>query len=192
MRAACFTEAGKPMEVREVPDPTPGPGEIVLRVRGCGICGSDLHVTELPGAVPSGAVMGHEFAGTVVEAGSRDGERLVGTCVAVLCFRTCGECRLCASGRPHLCARTQHIGHGAGWGKRDYYPGAMAEYCIAWPEYCYPLPDHVPSEDAALLDAVGVAVHATGLVLWRRNEGTSTKPVVQCRFTRSAARYRGW
>ena len=69
MRAACFDASGKPLEIRDVPDPTPGPGEVLLAVRGCGICGSDLHVTELGGAVPNGAVMGHEFAGEIVAVG---------------------------------------------------------------------------------------------------------------------------
>ena len=69
MRAACFIESGKPMEVTTVPDPAPGPGEVLLRVRGCGICGSDLHVTELGGAVRRGTVMGHEFAGEIVAVG---------------------------------------------------------------------------------------------------------------------------
>ena len=69
MRAACFQESGKPLEIRDVPDPEPGPGEVLLAVKGCGICGSDLHVTELGEAVPAGAVMGHEFAGEIVAVG---------------------------------------------------------------------------------------------------------------------------
>ena len=69
MLAAVFEDVGKPLEIRAVDDPTPGAGELILRVKGCGICGSDLHATELSGGVPAGTVMGHEFAGEIAEVG---------------------------------------------------------------------------------------------------------------------------
>ena len=68
MKAAIWNEVGKPHVIGEIPDPSPGPRELVLRVRGCGICGSDLHVSDA-GSFPAGSVMGHEYAGEVVEVG---------------------------------------------------------------------------------------------------------------------------
>ena len=69
MRAALWTEPGKPMQIGEVDDPKPAPHELVLKVEGCGICGSDLHAADIP-SMPPGSVMGHEFSGEVVEVGS--------------------------------------------------------------------------------------------------------------------------
>ena len=68
MRAAVFKEVSKPLAIEVIADPTPKPTDIILRVKNCGICGSDLHMTE-PGTImplPGGAVMGHEFAGEVM------------------------------------------------------------------------------------------------------------------------------
>ncbi|UCD58915.1 MAG: zinc-binding dehydrogenase, partial [Candidatus Hydrogenedentota bacterium] len=83
--------------------------------------------------------------------------------VAVLSFKTCAECEQCRAGRENLCRRTVHLGHGAGWGNRTYYPGGMAERCPAWGRHCFEMPDGMGFEEAALLDVVGVGVHATRL-----------------------------
>ena len=66
MRAAVWKGAGKSLEIEEVAAPEPGPGELLLKVQACGICGSDLHMSDSPG-LPVGMVMGHEFSGEVVE-----------------------------------------------------------------------------------------------------------------------------
>ena len=70
MKAAVFHGLGQALTIEDQPEPKPGPGEIVLRVKSCGICGSDLHAAELPPGLPPGTVMGHEFAGEVIEVGA--------------------------------------------------------------------------------------------------------------------------
>ena len=85
MQAAVFHGIGKPLTIEERPDPKPGPGELVLQVKSCGICGSDLHAASLPPGLPAGTVMGHEFSGEVVEigagvAGIKPGDRVMGRC----------------------------------------------------------------------------------------------------------------
>jgi L-iditol 2-dehydrogenase len=143
--------------------------QVMVRVQTCGICGSDLryYQGENPWALhtlgkslpnPPNIVLGHEFAGTVVDAGAYP--TLRGKRVAVLAFKPCGHCDQCRSGRENLCKNTCHLGHGAGWGKRRYYPGGMAEYCPAWGNLCFVIPESLGFEEAALLDVVGVGVHA--------------------------------
>lgn len=173
MKAAVLV-APRKLEVRDIPRWKIEADMVLLRVKACGVCGSDLryYVGENPWAlhtlgreVPNepNIVLGHEFAGEVVEAGSARFAHLVGRRVGALCFVTCGECAYCLTGRENLCPRTVHIGHGAGWGRLDYYPGAMAEYCLLWGRQCRVLPDSVSWEEAALLDPLQVGVHAVGL-----------------------------
>lgn len=94
MRAAVFKEVGKPLVVETFDDPKPGPRDLILKVRACGICGSDLHMSEagtmMP--LPSGAVMGHEFSGEVVAIGSAlKGEWREGARVAGFPYLCCGD-----------------------------------------------------------------------------------------------------
>ena len=128
MKAAIFQEAGKPLSVVDVPVPKPGPGELLLSTKGCGICGSDLHVTQLSTGVPHGAVMGHEYAGEVVVVGKDvwcpDGEWKVGDRVCTLPGIGCGQCRECAVGDIMGCSRLRTSGFGD-------IGGGFAEYVIA-------------------------------------------------------------
>src|SRR5215510_14165322 len=73
MKGAVFHGVGQPLTIETLADPKPGPGELVLKVKSCGICGSDLHAASLPPGLPPGTVMGHEFSGEVVEVGSNTG-----------------------------------------------------------------------------------------------------------------------
>jgi len=144
MRAACFNETGKPFEIQDVPDPEPGPGEVVLAVKGCGICGSDLHVTELGGAVPHGAIMGHEFAGEIVSVGkgakSPDGPWREGD-------------RVCMAGDVMGCANLRVTGFGE-------IGGGYAEYAIGGDQMTFRLPDNVTSADGATVEPLAVGLHA--------------------------------
>lgn len=157
MRAACFTETGKPFVIEEVPDPTPGPGEVVLAVKGCGICGSDLHVTELGGAVPRGAIMGHEFAGEIVAVGKgakgphgpwREGDR-----VCTMPGISCGRCARCVTGDVMGCAEMRMTGFGD-------IGGGYAEYAIGGERMTFRLPDNVTSADGATVEPLAVGLHA--------------------------------
>jgi (R,R)-butanediol dehydrogenase/meso-butanediol dehydrogenase/diacetyl reductase len=117
MRAAALTPSGS-FEVVSVDDPSPGPGELVLRVQACGICGSDLKSYRY---FPAGAVLGHEFCGEVAAIGADVEGWRTGQSAASLPVRSCGRCRWCAGGEPAHCERADLLGLG-GPG------GAFAEY----------------------------------------------------------------
>ena len=152
MRAA-FCTAREQLEVREVPEPIPGPGEVVVRVRSCGICGSDLHFFH--GALPPPAVCpGHEISGEVYEVGQgvdlHPGDR-----VAVEPLVVCRECVYCRTGDYQLCRRFQLLG--------AMVDGGFADY-VRVPGYAvFPLPATVDCEVGALTEPLAVTVHAVRL-----------------------------
>jgi threonine dehydrogenase-like Zn-dependent dehydrogenase len=162
------------LEVADVPKPRlTDPVHVLIRVEACGICGSDLRywAGENPWALhtlgrhvpnPPNIILGHEYAGVVVEVNSSAYEHLLGKRVGVQSYRTCGECGFCRSGRQNLCRRTIHMGHAQGWGEMDLYPGAYAEYCLGWGDLLYPLPDSLPFDEAAMADVLCVGVHVVG------------------------------
>ena len=173
MKAVVLREKGK-ISVEDVPKPPLARDEVMLRVTDCGICGSDIRYLhgENPWAQhtlgemrtnPSNIILGHEVVGVVEEAGEDADKSLIGKRVAVLSFRVDETCFWCRHGERELCPNTKHMGHGAGWGEQNLYYGGMAEYVPVWATHVYPLPDHVSSADATLLDPLGVAVHAVEL-----------------------------
>ncbi len=140
----------------ELPDPTPGPGEAVVRVRSAGICGGDLHeyragVQLYPTPYPRPA-QGHELSGTVAAIGVGTEGIAPGDRVAVQPMISCGACKECAEGRYGLCPRLEHIGVARS--------GGFAELCLAPAENLFLLPPNVSDDEGALLDCVAVAVHA--------------------------------
>ena len=160
--------------VQEVPKFQPNPDQVMIRVESCGICGSDLryfagenpwalHTLGVNAPNESNMILGHEFAGTVAEVGSPAFKNQLGKRVAVIPYNTCGKCEFCRSGRYNLCRSTLHIGHGAGWGQMDYYPGGMAEFCPVWQTHLCELPDAISSDEAAIIDPLSVAIHAISL-----------------------------
>jgi len=153
---AAFSGGKEKIEVRETPVPSPGPGEVLLRVRVCGICGSDLHVYrgELP--IPPTISLGHEFAGEVVESGDGVEGFAPGRRVVVEPLRTCRECDYCRTGNHQLCPRRVLLG--------TFAPGGLAEY-VAVPAYTlYPLLDGLDFELGALVEPLAVVVHGLHLV----------------------------
>jgi threonine dehydrogenase-like Zn-dependent dehydrogenase len=166
--AALLRKPGD-LQLAQVPEFALAADQVMIDVAACGICGSDLryyhgenpwalHTLGKPLPNPPNIVLGHEFAGTVGAAPNFP--HLLGKRVAVMCFKTCGACAHCRSGHENLCKNTMHLGHGAGWGKCEFYPGGMAERCLAWGALCFEMPDTMTFEEAALLDVVGVGVHA--------------------------------
>lgn len=152
------------------------PDLVLVKVAACGVCGSDFryfagenpwaqHTLGRFVANPPNIVLGHEFAGEVVAVLSPHNEHLLGKQVAPICSKVCGACSECRAGRTRLCPNTVHLGHGQGWGERDYYPGAYSQYVPAWGASCFEVPS-ISIEDAALLDILAVAVHVaeTGCV----------------------------
>ncbi|MFJ9210108.1 sorbitol dehydrogenase [Streptomyces sp. L-9-10] len=149
MRAAIVEAVGK-VSVTTVPDPTPGPRDVVVAVAACGICGTDLHILQGEFAPTLPIVPGHEFAGEIVEIGSEVTELSVGDKVAVDPSLYCNECRYCRSGRGNLCDRWNAIGVSK--------PGGAAEFAVAPVANCVKLPDHIDVKDAALIEPLSCAV----------------------------------
>jgi propanol-preferring alcohol dehydrogenase len=149
MRAMVFEGVGRPLRELERPLPRAGPEELLIEVKACGVCRTDLHLLdgEVPIAHPP-RVLGHQIVG-VVRSGSpeRDGRR-VG--VPWLGW-TCVECVYCRSGRENLCRRARFTG-------RDV-DGGMAEYTVADERYCFALPDGYPDAQAAPLLCAGLISH---------------------------------
>ncbi|MDH2388012.1 zinc-dependent alcohol dehydrogenase family protein [Streptomyces sp. HNM0663] len=149
MRAAIVEAPGK-ISVSTVPDPSPGPRDVVVRVASCGLCGTDLHILQGEFAPTLPIVPGHEFAGEVVAAGADVTEVSVGDKVAVDPSLHCHECRYCRAGRGNLCDRWAAIGVSVA--------GGAAEYAVAPVANCVRLPDHVDVADAALIEPLSCAV----------------------------------
>lgn len=155
----------RPLELSEVETPTPGEGELLLKVSACGICRTDLHVVE--GELPvrrARVIPGHQVVGRVASLGAgaegfREGDR-VG--LAWL-NRTCGVCRFCRNERENLCARAEFTG----W-TRD---GGYAEFAVAPAQFAYPLPEGFDDVQAAPLLCAGIigyrALRLTGLEDWK-------------------------
>lgn len=159
------------LALEDVPMPKLGAREALIKVKACGICGSDLRYLEgeNPWAQqtlgefqenPDNMILGHEFAGEVAEVSDPRDSALVGRRVAAIVYKTCGVCEYCRTNRENLCRNTKHIGHGAGWGEMDYFPGGMAEYCRIWAAHAYPIEDGVSFEHASMLDFISVALSA--------------------------------
>jgi threonine 3-dehydrogenase len=157
MRALVKQSAAPGMTLREVPRPAYGPTDALIRVRHAGVCGTDLHIWEwdswAAGRLRPPVVVGHEFAGEIVELGSEAaaaGLLSVGDLVTAEGHIVCGHCLQCRTGSAHLCQRTQVIGV-----DRD---GAFAEY-IAMPVSNVMRLDGIPTEIGAIMDPLGNAVH---------------------------------
>ncbi|MEV0277460.1 zinc-dependent alcohol dehydrogenase family protein [Streptomyces sp. NPDC050610] len=149
MKAALIEAPGK-VSVTQLPDPTPGPREVVVDVAACGLCGTDLHILQGEFAPVLPVVPGHEFAGEVVGVGSDVTEVSVGDQVAVDPSLYCHECKYCRAGRGNLCDRWGAIG--------VTVAGGAAEYAVAPVANCVKLPDHVDVRDAALIEPLSCAV----------------------------------
>lgn len=148
---AAFCTAPEQLELRELPAPSPAPGQAVLRVRRCGICGSDLHFYH--GVLPPPPVCpGHEVAGEVVEIGAGVTEVRTGDRVAVEPLIVCGECVYCRSGNYQICPRFQVAGNSI--------DGGLAELMAMPAARLYRLPLSVDFEVGALTEPLAVAVHA--------------------------------
>ncbi|MEV0729348.1 zinc-dependent alcohol dehydrogenase family protein [Polymorphospora sp. NPDC050346] len=149
MKAAVIVTPGQ-VALESVPDPAPGPRDVVVQVAGCGICGTDLHIMDGEFAPAYPVVPGHEFAGEVVAVGAGVTEVRVGDRVAVDPSLHCGECYYCRRARGNLCENWAAIGVTTA--------GGAAEYAVAPVKNCFVLPDGVPTADAALIEPLSCAV----------------------------------
>lgn len=150
MRAATLTD-DHGFEVSEMPDPTPGPDELVLRVDACGICGSDLKARH---NMPRGLVMGHEFAGEIVAVGSSAADRWrIGQSVASLPIIGCGACPACLAGEPSHCTTADLVGVGGS-------SGGYAEFVRVSARETFALPEGFDPRMGALTEPLAVGLHA--------------------------------
>lgn len=174
---AVVLEAPRRLALRRIPvwpiEDYGDPDLVLVKVEACGVCGSDFryYAGENPWALhtlgrhvdnPPGIVLGHEYAGEVVAVADGRNAGLLGRRVAPVCSKVCGVCPDCRAGRSQLCANTVHMGHGQGWGRREFYPGAYAEYVPAWGQGCYDVPAGIGSAEAAMMDILAVCVHVAG------------------------------
>src|SRR4051794_858520 len=168
MRAAVFHRPGEPLSIEVRQSPVSRPGDVVMKVAYCGICGSDLHATEpSPTSLESGTVLGHELSGVVTESASADfepGDRAIG-----LPFQVCAECRPSGQGFRDrlgiLCPRIWIIGLAAA------VPGAYAEYLRMPAHHALKVPDGLDLKYAALTEPLAVGAHAVrmaGMLLGAR------------------------
>ncbi len=148
----------KQLEIKEMPEPEVGPHDILIAVRACGICGSDVHGYDgSTGRRVPPVIMGHEAAGVITRIGSQVSRFQVNERVTFDSTVSCGACFHCSRGEINLCDNRKVLGVSC-----DEYRqhGAFAEYVVVPENIVYALPDSFPFEHAAMIEAVSIAVHA--------------------------------
>jgi alcohol dehydrogenase, propanol-preferring len=150
MRAMVLERARQPLRPRELPDPRPGPGQVLLEVAACGVCRTDLHIVDGELNEPKlPLVPGHQIVGAVVECGEGAERFAPGERVGVPWLGwTCGECRYCTGGRENLCDRARFTGYDI--------DGGYAEMTVADERFCFPVPAGYPDVQAAPLLCAGL------------------------------------
>ncbi len=155
MRAQVLTAAGRPLAAAELPAPHPGPQQLLIAVRACAVCRTDLHI--LDGELPdpkSPLVPGHEIIGSVIEKGELVDRFRVGERVGVPWLGwTCGVCKYCRSGRENLCDRARFTGY--------QIDGGYAELTVADQRYCFAIAPHYGDVEAAPLMCAGLIGYRT-------------------------------
>ena len=155
MKAARFYEVGKELLVEEIPTPRPGTGEVLVQVKACGVCGSDIHIA-MEGVTPTAfqpITLGHEAAGIVSEIGPGVTDFHAGDRVCICPFLVCGRCINCRTGNPQICLERRCIG--------IQLDGGLAEYVLVPAANLVPLPPNVPFDQGAIItDAVATPFHA--------------------------------
>jgi alcohol dehydrogenase, propanol-preferring len=150
MRAILLERQGEPLSEAEIPAPEPGPGQVRLDVRACGVCRTDLHILDGELTQPKlPLVLGHQIVGIVESLGEGESRFAVGERVGVPWLGwTCGECRTCLAGRENLCERARFTGYDI--------DGGFAEAAVADQRFCFPIPHGYPDDQAAPLLCAGL------------------------------------
>jgi 2-desacetyl-2-hydroxyethyl bacteriochlorophyllide A dehydrogenase len=160
MKAAVFSKPGNPLTIEILPDPTPGPSDIVMKVHSCGICGTDLHMTEDHGPAftfPKGTIPGHEYAGEVVEVGKAVRHFKPGDRICAQPFAGCGHCLSCLMGEPSHCPEFRGLGSG------------FSVFALVSEQTTVRLDDRLTFDDGALVEPLAVGLH--GAVLGNIKQG---------------------
>jgi L-iditol 2-dehydrogenase len=158
----------KHLEIADLPTPAPTPDEVLIRVAACGICGSDVHGYDgASGRRVPPIVMGHEAAGRIAAVGKNVNGLAEGDRVTFDSTVYCGACPHCLRGNINLCDNRQVLGVSCGDYRRA---GAFAEYVVVPARIVYRLPDQLSFTEAAMLEAVSVALHAVAVTQMRRDD----------------------
>jgi len=153
VRACVYKAPGAPLEVVEVPDPRAAAGEIVVRVRDCGICASDVHAAGSSKVnMPAGTIMGHEFSGVIEEIGDGVEGFQHGDPVAAMSYLACGVCAMCRAGISVKCLTMRLVGFGD-------VPGAYAEFTKTRPGSIFKLPSELSFRLGATVEPLVVGLH---------------------------------
>jgi propanol-preferring alcohol dehydrogenase len=150
MKAMVLEKQGSPLKMKDVPDPKPGKGQLLLKVHVCGVCRTDLHVVDGDLTEPKlPLIPGHQIVAEVVSADQASGDFKLGDRVGVPWLGgSCGECKYCRSGRENLCDKARYTGY--------QIDGGFAEMCVADERFCFPLPKDYPDLQAAPLLCAGL------------------------------------
>ena len=155
MQAVVKTKAAPGIELREVPVPAPGPGEVLVRVETASVCGTDLHIYNwdpwAKGRIHPPLIPGHEFSGAVAGVGRGVTTVREGDPVSAEMHVACGKCLQCRTGLKHVCQHVRILGVDA--------DGAFAGYAIIPESNIWKLSPSIPHDYATLLDPLGNAVH---------------------------------
>ena len=153
MRGVVFHGAGRPLALERLPDPTPADQDVVIRVGRCGICGSDVSMTDARSSFhfAPGAVLGHEYAGEIVALGRSVETLKIGDRVTALPTAGCGTCAACRGGDPNACAACRYV------------MGGFAEYTRADAALVVKLPDSLSLADGALVEPLACGMQAVRL-----------------------------
>ena len=200
MRAARW-HAARDIRIENVPDPVAGKGEVVIRVKRCGICGTDMHdYMDGPHSIPvdkpdpltgtvAPVIMGHELSGEIVEIGPEvDKKWKIGDRVAINPLQNCGKCYFCQRGLKQLCVMQ------AGLGLQVYW-GGFADYCLVKDYQLHLIPDNMTFEQGALVEPTGFAMYGVkrantkaGDTLLITGGGPTAVLAMMCAFANGASR----
>jgi threonine dehydrogenase-like Zn-dependent dehydrogenase len=152
MKAAVYPGAGKPLVLETLPDPEPGPEDLVIKVHRCGICGTDLHLTSgHRWDFPAGTVAGHEYSGEIVGIGSKVSGFKTGELITALPSTGCGHCEACYRGNLTLCHHAPGV------------LGGFGEYIRVPTSVAIKLPSTLSLTDGALIEPLAVGLHGVRL-----------------------------
>lgn len=164
MRAAVF-HGPHDIRLSEVTVPEPQKGWVLIKVKACGICGTDVHINEGEAPAISPVILGHEFAGEVVAVGSGVTRLSIGDKVAVDPNIACGQCPQCRAGKVHLCDRLQAIG--------VTLNGGFAEYCMVPEVQAHRFEEGLSFVEAAMVEPVACCLHGIDLAGMRAGESVA-------------------
>ena len=155
MKALVKKESAPGIWLEEIPEPSIGPNDVLIKIAKTAICGTDMHIYNWDAwarkTIPVPMAVGHEYCGRIIEVGSEVRGLAVGDRVSGEGHITCGHCRNCRAGRRHLCRNTVGVGVNR--------PGAFAEYLAIPADNAFKLPDSISDDIASILDPFGNATH---------------------------------